>query len=126
MARKAVVEVTDDVDGSVIAPGRGQSISFGFDGASYVIDLGDRNVREFRKALDRYVDVAEKVGGRHRMPVPAGSAPLDDRGVSNRVAARTDPEQLRVVREWASANGYVVSPRGRISGAVMEAFSAAH
>ncbi|WP_396327787.1 Lsr2 family DNA-binding protein [Jatrophihabitans lederbergiae] len=30
------------------------------------------------------------------------------------------------MREWATANGYEVSTRGRISGAVVEAYEAAH
>jgi len=35
-------------------------------------------------------------------------------------------EQLQAIREWAKAEGYEVSGRGRISRAIQEAFDAAH
>ena len=35
-------------------------------------------------------------------------------------------EQVQAIREWAKAEGYEVSGRGRISRAIQEAFDAAH
>jgi hypothetical protein len=42
--------------------------------------------------------------------------------------ARTVPdrEQTAAVREWARANGFEVSERGRLSANVLAAFEAAH
>ena len=42
--------------------------------------------------------------------------------------ARTAPdrEQTAAIREWARANGYEVSERGRLSATVLSAFEAAH
>jgi hypothetical protein len=39
---------------------------------------------------------------------------------------RSSSLDLGQVRQWAKANGYQVSDRGRIAGALMEAYTAAH
>lgn len=41
-------------------------------------------------------------------------------------AAATAPDQNRVIREWATANGVKVSQRGRISADVIDAYNAAN
>ena len=38
MAKNLIVELTDDIDGSVIADGTGESIEFCVDGVDYAID----------------------------------------------------------------------------------------
>ena len=124
VAKNLIVELTDDIDGSVIADGTGESIEFSVDGVDYAIDLKDKNAKEFRKVLGYYIEHAAKVGGRkrggHTSAVRAAAA------AASKKSSKRDPEQTRAIREWANSNGYEVSARGRISAAIVEAFDAAH
>jgi hypothetical protein len=113
VARKTVVELVDDLEGSVIEAGEGEHITFSVNGVDYEIDLKTKNAREFLKTLDFYIDHATKIGSQKRRPgTQAGSARSRSRA--------------RDVREWAAANGYAVSARGRIPADIQEAFDAAH
>ncbi|QTJ70575.1 Lsr2 family protein (plasmid) [Rhodococcus sp. ZPP] len=112
MARKIVVDLVDDLDGSVIEAGEGEHITFSVNGVDYEIDLKTKNAREFLKTMEFYIDHATKVGSRKRPTAKAGAA--------------RSRSQAREVREWATANGYEVSARGRIPADVQEAFDAAH
>ncbi|MBY6687453.1 Lsr2 family protein [Rhodococcus sp. BP-149] len=123
MAKREIVELTDDIDGSGIADGAGETIDFSVNGVDYRIDLKDKNAREFHRKLDYYIGHAERVGGRKRTSYSA--AVLDAAAAAGKSAKR-DPEQTRAIREWANANGYTVSDRGRIPAAVVGAFDAAH
>ncbi|QHE73744.1 Lsr2 family protein (plasmid) [Rhodococcus sp. ZPP] len=115
MARKTVVELVDDLDGSVIEAGEGEHITFSVNGVDYEIDLKTKNAREFLKTMDFYIDHATKIGGqKRRATAQAGSARSRSRS------------QAREVREWAAANGYQVSARGRIPAEIQDAFDAAH
>jgi nucleoid-associated protein Lsr2 len=109
VAKKVVTttEYTDDIDGSK-AEG---TVSFAFDGTSYEIDLSKANSRAFEKAMALYVGHARKV-----------------RSTRTKAAGRKSngKHDLSTVREWASANGYAVAPRGRVATEVLEAFDAAH
>lgn len=120
MAKNLIVELTDDIDGSVIADGTGESIEFSVDGVDYTIDLKDKNAEKFRKTLDLYTTHATRIGGRKRRR-SAGSA-----DAAAPTAAKRGPGQTRAIREWANSNGYEVSDRGRIPGAIIEAFDADH
>ena len=62
MAKKTVVTVVDDIDGSEGA----ETIEFGLDGATYSIDLSSLNANSLRDVLSPYVGHARKVGGRTR------------------------------------------------------------
>ena len=113
MARKMVVELVDDLDGSVIPAGEGEHITFSVNGVDYEIDLKTKNAREFLKTMDFYIDHATKVGShKRRRTAKAGSAP--------------SRSQARKVREWAAASGYQIASRGRIPAEIQEAFDAAH
>ncbi|GAF46927.1 hypothetical protein RW1_035_00720 [Rhodococcus wratislaviensis NBRC 100605] len=50
MARKIVVEHIDDIDGTPIKKGKGETIAFSVDGVDYEIDLKDKNAKEFHTA----------------------------------------------------------------------------
>ena len=62
--------------------------------------------------LEPYVAAARKAD--------SASAPTRP---SRPVASKQD---LKAVREWASANGYTVSDRGRVPNEVQKAYAAAH
>ena len=120
MATRTTVFIVDDLDGSEGA----ESLSFALDGASYEIDLSEKNADKLREALANYVASARRVDGGRRGPgrpkaVKAAKGPRGSRTAPDR-------EQTAAIREWARANGYEVSERGRLSAAVQQAFEAAH
>ena len=110
MARTTVTSVTDDLDGSTNA----LTVTFGYSGASYEIDLSKKNAAALDKILKPYIDAARKVSGGN------GRAAVKGRG---RRAAKVD---LGAVRAWATENGFTVAERGRISAEVVAAYNAAH
>lgn len=112
MAQKYLVQLIDDLSQEPIEDGAGESVAFGVDGASYAIDLTGEHAAEFRGLLEPYVTAARK----------ADSATAPTR--SSRPAA--SKQDLKAVREWASANGYTVSDRGRVPNEVQKAYAAAH
>ncbi|AMY19580.1 MULTISPECIES: histone-like nucleoid-structuring protein Lsr2 [Nocardiaceae] len=122
MAKQYVVELTDDIDGTAIADGTGESISFSVNGVDYSIDLKDKNATEFHRKLDYYIQHAERVGGRKRK----ATTPKPSAAAESAPSTKRDPEQTRAIREWANANGYTVNSRGRIPAEVVEAYDAAN
>ena len=114
MAKTVITQVTDDLDGSTGA----ETISFAYRGTTYEIDLGRRNASAFDKMMKPYLDAARKV------TAPRGGR----RGSSNgrRAARRSPAGELASIREWARAQGYSVSDRGRIAANVREAYEKAH
>jgi hypothetical protein len=114
VAQVTRIELVDDLDGKPIPKGKGETVEFGLDGTGYAIDLSEKNAAKLRETFGRYVDAARKVGGRAR------------RGRGGGGRGKTDPEQLKAIREWAKANGHEVSDRGRIPASVVEAYEAAH
>ncbi|WP_308203001.1 Lsr2 family protein [Curtobacterium flaccumfaciens] len=90
---------TDDT----IYNSKGRTITFGFDGAHYEIDLTDDNADALRGAFSDCISTARKVGGGSGR---AGSSSNPKRGNS---------EELAKIREWAIANGHEASSRIRVS-----------
>jgi hypothetical protein len=108
MARRTVVMLTDDLDGSDAT----ETVRFGLDGRDYEVDLSKKNAKSLRDGLKRYVEVGRKTGGRRTSR--SGST------------AGSDRAQLSAVRAWARQQGMEVSERGRISARVQEAYNKAH
>ena len=107
MAQKVEITLVDDIDGGKAD----ETITFGLDGAQYVIDLSNKNAKQFRESIAKYVDAARKEkggrGGRRASAAPAGPDTSD-------------------VRTWAKAQGYEVSERGRVSKDLIVKFQEAH
>jgi hypothetical protein len=114
MAQKVTTHLVDDLTGDTIEDGKGRTVTFGFDGANYEMDLTDDNADQLREAFSDYIAAARKTGNRSGR-ASSGSAPK-----------RGNSEELGKIREWAAANGHEVSSRGRISQAVRDAYDAAH
>ena len=110
MARKEIVQLFDDLDGSQIN-GPHQTVAFAYRGAEYEIDLKEEKARKLSDALGPFIAAARQVGGRRT----GGSAP-----------APIDRSQLSAMRTWARDNGYQVSDRGRISQEVQDAYHSAN
>ncbi len=109
MARNLSVSTTDDLDGSEGA----SPLSFGIDGASYVIDLGQDNRAKLETALAPFIAAARR---------PNTGRP-GRRAAGQPGSRKTDGA---AVRAWARAAGLTVSERGRISASVIRQYEAAH
>lgn len=109
MAKKTVVLLEDDIDGSEAT----ETLSFALDGSEYEIDLNEGHAKELRDALAGFTNAGRKVSGGRGRP-----------------AARTKPQQggpdAKAVRMWAAENGIPVNTRGRIQAEVVEQYEAAH
>jgi len=109
MAQKVQIVLLDDLDGGAAD----ETVLFGLDGQAYEIDLSTANAATLRNALAQYVGAARRQGGR------PGRATRGARG-----SARNG--EAAVMREWAKANGFQVSERGRVSADIRKAYGAAH
>lgn len=110
MAQRVVVLLEDDLDGTEIAEGKGETVSFALDGHAYEIDLKTQNAKNLRKALEPYVAVASRVGKK-----------TGTRGKKTQVGP-----DAKVVKAWARENGWEVAERGRVSAEVRQAYEEAH
>ena len=105
MAQRVHIVLEDDLDGGDAT----ETLLFGLDGVGYEIDLSDKNAAKLRDSMAKYVASARRTSPRAR-----------------RSARRSSPGPTTAqVREWARANGYVVSDRGRISAEIRTAYEAA-
>jgi nucleoid-associated protein Lsr2 len=109
VAQKVETRLVDDLDGSTAV----ETVSFMVEGREYEIDLSAENAARLRDGLAEFVAAARRAGGGRRAPAAAAPAPK---------RATMDREQAAAVREWARANGFEVSDRGRISAAVLSAY----
>jgi hypothetical protein len=110
MVQRVEILLTDDLDGSKIPAGKGETVVFALDGKSYEIDLCARHAAALRAALGPYVGAGRPVN--------------NSRG--RRVTRTTVGADARTVKEWARANGYEVKDRGRVPDHIREAFEAAN
>ncbi len=109
MAKKVQVLLVDDVDKESPAD---ETVTFALDGVSYEIDLTNENASKLRDSLAVWIGHAERTGGRRNTSRGGGSK-----------GGRRD---VSAIREWAKANGYDISDRGRISTEVQEAYEKAN
>jgi hypothetical protein len=110
MAQVTTVRLVDDLDGTEAD----ESISFAFDGVALEIDLSNDNAEKLRGIFAPYIDIAAARHGDGRR------ARRPQRLSTGSTAPR---EGAGPIREWAAANGFTVSARGRISTEVMEAYT---
>ena len=103
MAQKVQVLLVDDVDGSEAS----ESISFGFDGTNYELDLSDKNAQKLRDELAPWVKAARMTGGTRRQTKSSSNV------------------DLKAVRAWAASNKIQLSNRGRVSQKVIDQYKAA-
>ncbi|WP_111467087.1 histone-like nucleoid-structuring protein Lsr2 [Microbacterium suaedae] len=118
--KRTVHLVIDDLDGSTLPAGEGETLEFGIDGASYEIDLGARNAAALRSALDPFVEAARASLGGVAAPK---SRPTTEYTVTHLPTTRPRGENGRI-RKWARKNGYDVAERGAIPQSVRDAFHA--
>lgn len=105
MARREVIILVDDVDGTEAS----ETIRFAFEGREFELDLSEQNAAAMREAMTPWVSAARRIGGRQV-------------GAGGRERARRDSAQTAAIRAWAAENGHQVSTHGRIPAAVERAF----
>ena len=111
MATVTRTYMIDDLDGSEDDV---STVLFALDKKDYAIDLSAANAERLREKLAKFVDTATPVKS-SKARLPGKTKPhTSERGTSQEI------------REWARANGYGVSDRGRISQAVWDAFDEVH
>lgn len=112
MAKKTetIVTIIDDLDGTTVEEGKGETVKFALDNTSFEIDLGEKNAKDFRKLLAPYVQAGRVAG---RSTSARSSAP------------KANKAELAALRTWARANGFEVSDRGRVSQEIRDAYAAA-
>jgi hypothetical protein len=134
------VEYVDDLDDVPVDAESVDNVEFSYRGNSYSIVLSADNGAQFDKDIARYIKAAKKAATRearaarqNARATPSKSAKPKGRprpqAASRKPAPATPtsgPERTRTIREWATANGHNVSPRGRIAARVIEAYDAAH
>lgn len=105
----------EEVEGS-------ETIAFGLDGSSYEIDTCEEHAGALRDAFAPYVGAARRAGrpaAAPRRSAVRAARPAADSGSGGK-------ERVQEIREWARNNGHTVSERGRLAGAVVAAYEAAH
>ncbi len=105
MARKVVVELADDIDGSEA----NQTVSFGWQGVQYEIDLSDVHAKEFEAAISPYIESGRRVGGRRRR-------------ISAQTTGAPDGVDPKAVRQWAAQQGIAINSRGRVPRQLVEQY----
>jgi hypothetical protein len=115
MAKETITVVRDDLDGTVIEEGQGETVRFSVNNTSYVIDLTTQNATAFRDAIKPYIDAAAtEVASLPRSSSSRSSSP------------KSNKEELQKIRQWAKDNGHDVSERGRVAQSIQDAYHAAH
>ena len=101
MAKKKVIRLVDDLDGSAAS----ESMEFSLDGVDYAIDLSTANARRLRDCLAAYVAKATRLSGRRR---------TSDQETETAVAPDRGKNPGPAIRCWTRGCGEQVSEHGRI------------
>lgn len=126
MARKEILSFVDDLDGTELDVEDVHTIDWSWLGVDYRLDVSSENLDKIENGkvpLARLLAVSTRVGGRRQSTAPKATTGGSQRSTQSRARSSTD---AAAVREWAASNGYDIAPRGRIPGAVLEAYDAAH
>lgn len=124
MARRIVHQLVDDLDGTVLEVGAGETVLFSLDGTAYEIDLTDDNAAALRDAFAPYIAAGRSVSARGASSARSAGAPRSAGGA--RKQRRSGQRDYAPIRAWAAQNGYTLSERGRVPAAVLDAYDAAN
>ncbi|MEE6388337.1 MULTISPECIES: Lsr2 family protein [Microbacterium] len=120
MARRIVHQLVDDIDGTVLEVGEGETVHFSLNGTSYEIDLNPEHAEELRQALEPYITAGRRAGS----GASTGGGRSSSSSSSRKRPSR-NPE-VAAIRAWAKENGYTLSERGRVPAPILDAYRAAH
>lgn len=126
MAQRVQTILISDLSGDEVEAGR-ESVSFGYQGVDYVIDLTAKEADGFDKAIGMYVAHARKAGRTARRGSgggASGSAPGSGSGSGSSGAANR--ERISNLKRWATEQGMEYPKRGRLPKSLVDAYDAAH
>ena len=109
MAQVTEVRLVDDLDGGHAD----ESVDFAVDNKHYQMDLSEKNAARLREILAPFIAAARR---------PGGSTTTRTRGSTTATRPPGAGGETAAIREWAAANGFSVSARGRIAASVREAY----
>jgi len=114
MAQRVQTVLISDLSGDEVDAGL-ESVSFGYKGVDYVIDLTAKEAAGFEKAIAMYVEHARKAARRPRRSSSGtpGPSPLQHEQISN-------------MKRWAADQGMDCPKRGRLPKSLVDAYDAAH
>jgi hypothetical protein len=64
VVQRVEVLLTDDLDGSDLPAGKGETVTFALDGNSYEIDLRTKNATALRRVLAVYIEAGRPITNR--------------------------------------------------------------
>jgi hypothetical protein len=105
--QKAVVSLIDDLDGSEAEV----TVTFGYQGQEYEIDLNNTHAAEMRDKLGRFAAHARRVRAQRAAHAPTRTA-----------ASRQYSAEMRA---WATEHGFAIKERGRVPVEVVQAYEEA-
>lgn len=111
MAQRQTVTYVSDLSGKDITENDSPTVSFGWDGNDYQIDLTSAEAEKFYKAVEPYISAGTKVSKAKRTSKAKGAL---------------DGPTAQEVRFWAQTQNIAVPDRGRIPGEVRKAYDDAH
>ena len=129
MAKTLIVQLTCDrckaekgenVEGA-------ETVSFGFDGFDYGIDLCEEHTADFHNTVQGLIGWSSDRARSGSSRRGRRSATADDGGAGTPARTSADRERLKGIRDWARKNGHPdLGDRGRIPQAIVAAYDAAH
>jgi Lsr2 len=110
MAQRVIVQLDCDIDNESGADV--ETVTFGFQGTNYELELCAKHRKNFDAMLNELVGSARRISAARRSPAKARQPRASQR------------EENAEIRAWAMASGLKVSERGRIAADVIEQFNA--
>jgi hypothetical protein len=104
MARQVISTFTDDIDGSVAS----ETVTFGYRGRNYEIDLSETHARQLEEFLSPYLEHGRRVRQR--------------RGRGDGGGQRRSELDTAAIRQWAKQQGLAVPARGRIPADIVRRY----
>jgi Lsr2 len=117
VAREVIVRIKDDFDQESIAD---TTVSFGYKGKVYEIDLTTEHDQEFDRAMAPFIKAGREV--RPEKPRRSKSSAKKERPVEESPALA----QKRRIRAWARQTGWHVIDRGAIRKDIVDAYAETH
>lgn len=121
MAKYEQVAFIDDLDGTNLTPDQVRTVVWTWCGVEYVLDVSGENLGRIEGGevpLATVLKASARIRGRRRAGVSGSQSKV-------RIRVPRQRHDVARIRQWAAANGYDVSPRGRLSNQIIEAYEAA-
>lgn len=116
MATKTLVQYVSDLSGAELAENEVHTVQWEWAGKRLELDLSPEEAEEFEADMAKWGEPARFVKNGHgavtKLRSARSSAPRNEKSAE--------------IREWAQANGYEVSARGRIAKEIVQAYEATH